>query len=70
MASIHLKKARIAAGLTQATLARRIQKHQSFICKLERGVIVDPPIGEVVKIGRVLGVDPLALRFGQTEASR
>lgn len=69
MASIHLKKARKAAGLTQAALARRIQKHQSFICKLETGIIPDPPIGDVVKIGRVLGVDPLALRFGQ-EASR
>lgn len=69
MASITLKKARKAKGFTQATLARRIHKHQSFICKLEKGIITDPAFTDVVKIAGILGVDPFALRL-HSEASR
>ena len=66
MKRIHLITARRKAKLTQAELAHRIGKHQSFISKLERGEKTDCTRDEAVDLGRELGVDPLALRFGPT----
>lgn len=68
MKRIWLREARQRAQLTQAELAERIGKPQSFISKLETGQLLDPSISEVVALGRELGVDPLAIRFGQREA--
>lgn len=66
MTRIHLVTARRAKKLTQAELARRIGKPQSFISKLERGEKTDVTTTEAKELGRVLDVDPLALRFGPT----
>jgi transcriptional regulator with XRE-family HTH domain len=65
---IWLRDARLRADLTQAELADRIGKPQSFISKLETGVIDDPPISDVKALGRELNVDPLSIRFGEREA--
>jgi transcriptional regulator with XRE-family HTH domain len=65
MKRIYLRDARQRAQLTQAQLAARVHKPQSFISKLERGEKADATMSEVVALARILGVDPLALRFGQ-----
>lgn len=64
MKRIHLRDARRRAGLTQAKLAARIHKPQSFISKLETGVLADTSRTDAAALGRALGVDPMALRFG------
>jgi transcriptional regulator with XRE-family HTH domain len=56
-------------GLTQAALAARIQKPQSFISKLENGQLTDPAFSDVVALARELNVDPFSLRFGQQQDS-
>ena len=61
---IGLRDARISKGLTQAQLARRVHRPQSFISKLETGVIDDPGLETAKALGRALDVDPLALRLG------
>lgn len=68
MKQVWLRDARRRAKLTQAELAQRIDKPQSFISRLETGVLTDPPISDVKALGRELGVDPLAIRFGHREA--
>lgn len=69
MKPIFLKDARKAKKLTQARLAEKVRKPQSYISKLENGTIADPGISNVRELARVLGVDPLALRFGQQEVA-
>jgi transcriptional regulator with XRE-family HTH domain len=66
---IWLRDARTRAKLTQAELAARLGKPQSYISKLEIGEIDDPPVSHVIALGRELKVDPLSLRFGQREAA-
>jgi transcriptional regulator with XRE-family HTH domain len=69
MKQVWLRDARLRAKLTQAELAERIGKPQSFISKLETGILTDPPISDAKALGRELGVDPLSLRFGHREAA-
>lgn len=69
MKRIWLRDARQRAKLTQAELAARIGKPQSFISKLETGEIDDPPVSQAIALGRALDVEPLALRFGQREVA-
>jgi transcriptional regulator with XRE-family HTH domain len=69
MKRIWLRDARLKADLTQAELAKRLGKPQSFISKLERGENEDPTISEVVALAKALGIDPLALRFGRRQVS-
>ncbi len=64
MKRIALRVARRRACLTQAELARVLRKPQSFISKLETGVLQDVTRRDAIALGRVLRVDPLALRFG------
>jgi transcriptional regulator with XRE-family HTH domain len=69
MKRIPLKTARKRAELTQAALAAKIGKPQSFIAKLETGVKKEPLASELVALGKALGVDPLALTFGTQDAT-
>jgi transcriptional regulator with XRE-family HTH domain len=55
-----LRTARLAAGLRQADLARRLQKPQSFVSKIETGER-SLNIVEFAIIARAIGTDPLAL---------
>ena len=61
---IYLRTARRNKRLTQAVLAKRIGKPQSFISKLERGNKTDVTRDEAKALGRELDVDPMALIFG------
>lgn len=53
-----LRDARVTAGLTQADLAAKVGCDQTQISKLEAGQIADPSHRLVVRISRVLGVEP------------
>jgi len=60
----HLRKiliqARNAAGLTQAKLAERLRRPQSFVSKYERGERrLD--IGEFIEVAGALGIDPVSV---------
>lgn len=68
MKRIWLKRARKRARLTQAQLAAKIGKHQSFIAKLETGAKAEPTVSEAQALGAALHVDPLALRYGREDA--
>jgi len=54
-----LVEAREAAGLTQVELAGRLDRPQSFVSKIERGVRKMDVI-EFVEIARAIGFDPAA----------
>lgn len=55
-----LRAARIAQGVTQATLAQALGKPQSFIAKIENGERrLD--IVEFIHISRLLSLDPIVL---------
>lgn len=55
-----LLEAREAAGLTQAALAERLSRRQSYVSKFERGERrLD--VVEFLEVARVLGVDPFHL---------
>lgn len=69
MKQIPLKAARKAKKLTQAKLAAKIHKHQSFIAKLETGAKSEVTRDEAKALGRALGVDPFALTFGPSEVT-
>lgn len=52
-----LRDARIARGMTQESLARMLERPQSFVAKVESGERrLD--VVEFVRIARLLGVDP------------
>jgi transcriptional regulator with XRE-family HTH domain len=53
-----LIKAREAAGLTQAQLAAKLSKPQSFVSKYERGERRLDVI-EYVEVAEALGIDPV-----------
>jgi transcriptional regulator with XRE-family HTH domain len=54
-----LVEAREAAGLTQVELAGRLERPQSFVSKIERGIRKMDVI-EFVEIARAIGFDPVA----------
>jgi transcriptional regulator with XRE-family HTH domain len=54
-----LVEARETAGLTQVELAGRLNRPQSFVSKIERGVRKVDVI-EFVEIARAIGFDPAA----------
>jgi len=66
MKRISLRDARLRAKLTQAELGERIGKPQSYISKLENGA-PEPAFSDVVALARELDVDPMRLRFGQSD---
>ena len=49
----HLRKLRVARGLTQSQLAERADTNTMFISKIERGVTT-PTIGTLVRLARAL----------------
>lgn len=53
-----LKAARTAAGLTQAELAAKVGCDQTLISKIESGRVTDPSHRLVVRISRVLFMEP------------
>jgi transcriptional regulator with XRE-family HTH domain len=68
---ISLRTARKAKKLTQAQLAERLGRVQSYVSKLERGDRTDITLDEVSELGKVLGVEPWALTFpAPNEVSR
>jgi transcriptional regulator with XRE-family HTH domain len=48
------------AGMTQAGLAKALKQHQSWVARLEGGTR-DIKIDEFVKLGAVIGFDPVAM---------
>jgi transcriptional regulator with XRE-family HTH domain len=68
MKRVWLRDLRRRAGLTQAELAGRIGKPQSFISKLELGTLSEPSFTDVIALAKALDVDPLSIRFGEREA--
>jgi len=51
---------RKAAGLTQAQLANRLHRHQSFVARVESGERrID--VVELIVLARAIGVDPVEL---------
>jgi transcriptional regulator with XRE-family HTH domain len=57
---LRLLSARNAAGLTQAQLAERLRRPQSFVSKYERGERrLD--VVEFLEVARAIGVDPFRL---------
>jgi transcriptional regulator with XRE-family HTH domain len=52
--------ARARAGLTQAELARRLKKPQSFVSKYERGER-DLDVVEFGEVARALSINPVGL---------
>ncbi len=53
-----LKQARLDAGLTQAELANRLKRPQSFVAKYENGERRIEVV-ELVEIAAAVGADPL-----------
>lgn len=52
-----LRAARVLQGFSQAELAEKISRSQTWVCQLERG-LVEPSDLDVSIICRVLQVDP------------
>ncbi len=52
-----LRAARVLQGFSQADLAEKISRSQTWVCQLERG-LVEPSDLDVSIICRVLKVDP------------
>lgn len=65
MISKRLKSARLAAGMSQADLAKAAGLSQPFITQVERG-IKQPSVDTVRDLARVLGIAPGFL-FGQSQ---
>ncbi len=61
-----LKKARLAAQMTQIQLARETGIGQSQISTIENGNYKkDITANTLLRLGRALGIDPEALKFGR-----
>jgi len=52
-----LKEVRIAKGLSQGDIAKKLNVHRSYISGIERGVR-NPTIKNVGKLAYALGIDP------------
>ena len=59
--TIRLREARIAAGLTQTELARRLHVGQSLISDLERGRRATLTVATLTALARALGCSPADL---------
>ncbi len=55
--NLKLRAARVLRGLTQGDLGNRIDRSQTWVCELERGLI-EPSDLDVALICRVLGARP------------
>ncbi len=55
--NLKLRAARVLRGLTQGDLGNRIDRSQTWVCELERGLI-EPSDLDVALICRVLGAKP------------
>ena len=63
-----LVEARVNAGLTQAALARKLGRPQSFVSKFERGERrLD--VVEFLDVARAVGVDPARIVTALTRAA-
>lgn len=51
-----IKRIRIKANLSQATLATNLNTHQCVISMLESGKIINPSFGLIMKVCNALGV--------------
>jgi transcriptional regulator with XRE-family HTH domain len=58
---MQLSAARRRAGLSQTELAKRAKVDQRTISKIETGQIAEPSHHKVVRICRVLDVDPQSI---------
>jgi transcriptional regulator with XRE-family HTH domain len=63
-----VRRFRLRAGLSQAELASRVGRTQSFISQLESGRIKRPAYDSVLPLARELGCDPE--RLFPTKVSR
>lgn len=61
--AVHLRKARLAAGLTQDELGARCHLHRTEVSLLERGGR-EPRLGTLIKLAGALGVTLESLRAG------
>jgi transcriptional regulator with XRE-family HTH domain len=61
--AVHLRKARLTAGLTQEELADRCDLHRTEVSLLERGGR-EPRLGTLIKLSSALGVPPESLCAG------
>lgn len=60
---VRVHDARMALGISQAELARRVGLSRSAICKIENGDNTTP-INRIKKIASALDVDPMFLLLG------
>lgn len=56
-----MKEARVAAGLSQEDLARKLGVTVMTVSRLERGVVKDPTVSMLRRVGDAIGVDWKAL---------
>jgi len=59
--STRLRRLRLAAGMTQADLAKRLRMHASRVGHLENGTYGEPKTALILKIAAALGCDPSEL---------
>ena len=57
----NIKDARIAAGLTQTELAKKIGVKQQTIQKYENGIVTNIPSDKIEAIAKALNVTPLPI---------
>lgn len=53
----NVKQARLAAGLSQEELARKLGVTVMTVSRLERGVVKDPTVSMLCRVGDALAVD-------------
>ena len=63
MKTATLKRARLAAWLTQDALAAKSRVAQTTISRLEAGA-ANPTVDTLLKLAKALGVKPSLLHFG------
>jgi transcriptional regulator with XRE-family HTH domain len=61
--AINLRRARLAAGISQEELASRCELHRTEVSLLERGGR-EPRLGTMIKLATALGTDAEALCDG------
>lgn len=63
-----LKRARIAAGLTQRELADKVGKDQAAISRYEKGKLA-PDLGVAPKLAKLLGLPILSVLYPDKQAA-